>query len=80
MVSIPHPVTLGAGGGRASGLPAMLSPPRAWPLSPQALPAASAAALHRHRGDGALLALRGLTVPDALCIAIRDSDSLYDRV
>lgn len=66
MVSALTPITLGAGGGGGLlGSRPCSAPPRAWPLSPQALPAASAAALHRHRGDGAVLALRGLTVPDA---------------
>lgn len=40
-------------------------PPEPLPLSPQALPAASASALHGHCGDGAVLGLRRVTVPDA---------------
>lgn len=35
------------------------------PLPPQALPAAGASALHGHHGDGAVLRLRGVTVPGA---------------
>jgi hypothetical protein len=50
-------------------------------LSPQALPAAGAAALLRHPGDGVALILRGVAIVYIpLCTAIRDSDLLCDCV
>lgn len=89
-LGLPLTGLLGDQGGGASGLcpsPFLVPPPpwchlpEPWPLSPQALPAAGASALHGHCGDGAVLALRGVITPKPNPhTAIRDLDLLCDHV
>lgn len=79
---LPGPSEAGGGGAfLAPSLPLAPGQPLSPALSPQALAAAGASALRRDRGDGAVLALGGVTVPDARSpSAIRDSDFLCDCV
>lgn len=63
-LGLPFAGPLAARGGGASGSGSAhqaVAPAEPWSLSPQALPAASTSALHGHRGDGAVLTLRGVT-------------------